>query len=892
MQPGTMLAHYRVEEKIGAGGMGEVYRAHDTTLGRDVALKLLPPEFASDSDRLARFQREAKLLASLNHPNIAAIYGFEQTEDATFLAMELVDGEDLSDVIKRGVVPVDEAVDVARQIAAGLEEAHENGIVHRDLKPANVKLTSDGKVKVLDFGLARAFSGKSAGEAEMSSAPTMTAGMTQAGVVLGTAAYMSPEQARGMEVDRRTDIWAFGVILFEMLTGERLFHGETASDILAGILKVEPDWKILPKGLPLQVERVLRRCLLKDPRQRLRDIGEARVRLEDPEAESGVFSGAIAAVEAPADRGPHTWLPWGLLVASLAVVAWLVLTRPGGDTERPSLHLAMPAPEEIEFHLSGSYPGLPVVSPDGRHIVFSGKSVTNGSVMLFVRAIDAERAVALDGTDDAQYPFWSPDSQWIGFFDRSEGMKKIMVGGGPAQVICRAENAKGASWNETGDIVFAPEYNVSLHVVPAVGGEARPITDVDDDENIDSHRHPQFLPDGRRFLYLARGAGGRDSELRLASLDGGPHQVVMPLVAMAQYASGYLLYLSEQTLMAQPFDADSGTLSGIAVPIAEDVMSIPGAAKAAFAASDEGTLVYLRGQANVEASLVWLDRGGNEIGTVSDMADYDSVVLARDNRRAVATIIDRQAGTSDLWIVDLDRDFRTRFTNHPGDDAYPIWQRDGRSVLFVSDRGGHYEIYRQQVGGTGEADLVFSLEAPVILWDVAADNRTILYSRTGDGTGLDLWTADLEGETEPRLLRGTADDDGAACFSPDGRWISFWSTESGTGQTYLARWPDMTPIQQVSTTTGTWSFWTSDGGEMLYQEEAGKLLSVTLTPENGDMRLSAPQPVFDHLGVKLEGPWLDLAADNERFLAVNTLASNPPPFCDLVVNWTERVRQR
>ncbi|MEN8008044.1 MAG: serine/threonine-protein kinase, partial [Candidatus Krumholzibacteriota bacterium] len=324
MQAGTMLAHYRVEEKIGKGGMGEVFRAHDTKLGRDVALKILPPEFSRDSDRMARFEREAKVLASLHHPNIASIFGFESTGECTFLVMELVAGDDLAAVLANGPLPVDEAVEVARQIAEGLEEAHEKGIVHRDLKPANVKRTPDGKVKVLDFGLARAFAGQSAGEEAVSSAPTMTAAMTQVGTVLGTAAYMSPEQARGKEVDRRADIWAFGVILFEMLTGRQLFVGETASDTLAGILKSEPEWEELPPGLPYQVERVLRRCLAKEPRQRLRDIGEARVRLEDPTAESGLFSGPVAAM--PDADGGGRWgrlLPWGLLAVSLAAVAWL-----------------------------------------------------------------------------------------------------------------------------------------------------------------------------------------------------------------------------------------------------------------------------------------------------------------------------------------------------------------------------------------------------------------------------------------------------------------------------------------------------------------------------------------------------------------------------------------
>jgi len=413
MKPDTMLAHYRVADLIGKGGMGEVYRARDTKLDRDVALKILPAEFAADTDRMARFDREAKLLASLHHPNIASVFGFETADETTFLVMELVEGDDLAATLRSGKLPVDEAVDIARQIAEGLEEAHEKGIVHRDLKPANVRRTPDGRVKVLDFGLARVFSGQTAGEESVSSFQTMTAGLTQMGTVLGTAAYMSPEQARGKEVDRRTDIWAFGVILFEMLTGKQLFAGETASDTLAGILKSEPEWDQLPADVPFQVDRVLRRCLAKDPRQRLRDIGEARVRLEDPLAESGMFSGPVQAVADAGDR--RRWgrfVPWALLAVSLCALAWLQIGA-GNDAERGVQHLAVPAPPEVEFHINGSFPGLPEISPDGTRIAFSGVTAEDNLVQLYVRDFGAEKAVVLSDTKDAQYPFWSPDGRWL-----------------------------------------------------------------------------------------------------------------------------------------------------------------------------------------------------------------------------------------------------------------------------------------------------------------------------------------------------------------------------------------------------------------------------------------------------------------------------------------------
>ncbi len=888
MQPGTVLAHYRVEERIGKGGMGEVFRAHDTVLDRDVALKILSPAFATDANRLARFQREAKVLASLNHPNIAAVYGFEHTPDCTFLVMELVEGEDLSTILARGALSVDEAVAISLQIATGLEEAHEHGITHRDLKPANVKRAPDGRVKVLDFGLAKVLTGHAAVEGPISSGLTPTVAMTDAGTIVGTAAYMSPEQARGKEVDRRTDIWAFGAILFEMLTGRRPFAGETTSDTLASILKSEPDWHSLPDGLPHQVECVLHRCLSKDPLTRLRDIGEAKVRLENPEAESGVFSGAITAAEGKVSLSRRL-LPWGLLAACLAAAAWLALGRIWGPATVPSLHLALPSPESCEFMVDGSSPGLPVVSPDGRSVVFSARSEADNSVQLYVRALGAEKSVALDGTGNAQYPFWSPDGQWVGFYDGNGNLKKIPVGGGPYQTVCKASNGKGASWGKLGQILFTSDFSAPISVVAAVGGEPREVTSLKDDEGFDSHRHPQFLPDGHHFLYLARRADGRDAELRLADLDGGPAKVVMMVPVAARFTSGHLLFVTEQTLMAQPFDPGKGELSGAPVPVASDVLLIPGAALAAFSASDEGTLVYLRSKINSDATLVWLDRKGDEIGQLGDRAQYGTVVLSPDNRRAAVTIRDPVSDTHDIWIYEIERNFRTRFTHGPADENYPVWQPDGRALLFASDHGGRYAIYRKELGGTGEGELVFDLDTPVVIWDYADNGHTVVYSTVGEDGSLDLWSINLSGGKEPRLLRRTPGDEGAAKLSPDGRWIAFWSDESGTGQVYLAPWPEMSPISQVTTTTGTWHFWRGDSRELICQEETGRIQSYTLEPDGGTMHIGVQVHLFDFTMPSKEGAWLDLAATGERFLVLNSDAIKAPAYCEVVTDWLSRI---
>jgi len=891
MDSGTLLLHYRVAELIGKGGMGEVYRAHDTKLDREVALKILPPQFASDQDRMARFGREAKLLASLHHPNIASIFGFETTDEQTFLVMELVEGMDLSDALRDRPLPVDEAVDVARQIAEGLEDAHEKGIVHRDLKPANIKLTSDGKVKILDFGLARVFSDNPAAEGDVSSSPTMTAAMTQVGAVLGTAAYMSPEQARGKEVDRRADIWAFGVILYEMLTGRNIFIGDTISDTLAGILKTEPEWDELPKGVPFQVERVLRRCLAKDPRQRLRDIGEARVRLEDPNAVSGLFSSSITPIT---DSGhPNQYsriLPWALLAACLGVLGWFQL-GPGKQSGDGTQYLAVPSPPDVYFHISGSFPGLPNISPDGNQVAFSGVSQEDNSVQLYVRNLASPESVLLSDTQDAQYPFWSPDSRWVAYYSRNDGLLKIPVGGGPPQMVGTASNGKGGSWNQNEQILFTKDYNTSIFMVSAAGGQDQQITDLETDEGFNSHRHPQFLPDGQYFLYFARGQGKVVSEIRYANLDGSPAQVVTNSPMMGYHASGHLLFVSHGDLVAQPFDPGSGQLSGTPIPLVEDVMTVPGAAKAAFSASTNGKLVFLQGDTTDEATLSWRDRQGKEIEQVSDLAAYDMVTLSPDGRSAAVGVIDIQAGTWDIWVVDLNRNFRTRFTIDPADDMDLVWGHDSRGIYFVSDRGTETAAYYKAIGSPEEPRLIFKTGQNFRLWDISDDGNTIFYSVPGETTVWDLWCADLTGQTEPRLLKKTAEQDAICQLSPDENWLAFGTEASGTWQVFVAPWPAMSPATQVSTTSGTWCKWTKGGAELIFKEINGTLTAVSMTPDGDLMQVGHPEQLFDSNAPVLENIYWDVTADGERFFTVNTQVDAAPPFCNLVLDWPDILQQ-
>ncbi len=888
---GKTLAHFEITELVGKGGMGEVWRARDTKLGRDVAVKVLPPEFASDPDRLARFRREAKMLAQLHHPNIASIFGLEETPEAVFLVMELVEGDDLAVILSRGALPVDDAVDIAKQIADGLEEAHENGVVHRDLKPANIKRTPDGKVKILDFGLAMALAGQSTTEeGNLSDMATLTA-MTQAGMILGTAAYMSPEQARGLAVDRRTDIWAFGVVLFEMLSGRRLFAGETVTDTLAGILKTDPDWDSLPDELPHQVERVLRRCLTRDPRQRLRDIGEARVRLEQPDAESDLISGPIQPL-AQARPSRRRLLPWALVALLAAATGYLGFLRPVADDLPGTIQLAVPAPEGVEFQLDTSFPAPPTISPDGRLVVFGGVD-EDGEARLFLRAFDSHQAVALDGSGNAQYPFWSPDSRFIAFFDRNEGLKKIPVGGGPVQTICPAANAKGGSWSQDGVIVFSPSHDQPIMSVPAVGGEPVAVTDLASDEGFDSHRHPWFLPDGRRFLYVARSLSSAESEVRLASLDSDSTRVVMQNQTQAIHVDGYLLYARGDILVAHAFDPDAVAFTGDPYPIGSDVVVINGASRSLFSVSQNGRLVMMRGKnLNEATSLNWVDRQGQAVAEIPERDNFNGVVLSPDGKFIALMVQDQTATDHDIWIYEIERGFRERFTFQDTDEADPLWTPDGQVVYYVANPDGHRKVYRKDVGRTRKNELVFDFEVDVRIWDISPDGNFLLYSIPGEGTDLDLWAADLTGEREPRLLVQTAGTDAAARFSPDGRWISYWSTETGTGQIYLAPWPDMAWTRRVSTTTGTWQFWLDDSKALVFQDGNGSVFSATIDGDTAGVKIGAPEALFTHGAMQFGSHLIDVTGDGERFVVVGNAETDPPTHFDVVFGWPRLLPRR
>jgi len=888
---GKTLSHFKITAKLGAGGMGEVYRAEDTKLGREVAIKVLPEAVATNPERLARFEREAKVLASLNHPNIAGIHQVEEADGVHFLVMELAVGETLSERITRGPIPIGEALPMALQIAKALEAAHEGGIIHRDLKPANVMVAPDGLVKVLDFGLAKALQPESDARADLSMSPTLTAQMTQVGVLLGTAAYMSPEQAAGEVADRRSDIWAFGLLLAEMLTGSRQFEGKSVSHVLAAVLKDEPDLGRLDDDVPPGIVELIERCLRKEPKQRLQSIGDARVLLQ----EIGSEPSASAKPAQPKGAGPsRKWnrdLPWvlfGLSTAGLVVALWLVDT----DSLAPSavVKAAILPPENTNFYLASWNPGPAVVSPDGSKLAFSAQDET-GAVRLYVQALDSDRAQALPGTEAATYPFWSPDSRWVAFFtDVDQTVKKIDTAGGPPITVCAAENGKGGTWSRDGLILFAPRADTGIHQVAAGGGEPTAVTSITGGRH-NSHRHPRFLPDGRHFLYQARGDPQSESAVMVGSLDDGTSRELLASSTQAEYARGRLLFTRGDTLMAQPFDPDLLELSGEATPLAEEILTITGAAIAVFSASEPGLLAYLTGGLDPGVTLEWRDRQGSSLGPLGDKAIFGPIALSPDGRQVASVKFD-SGGLGDIWLTEAETGLRTRFTFDTPSDFGLAWSPNSESLIFSTRRGARYGIHRKAVGGVGEMELLYESEQDMILCSVSPDGRSLLFFSTSEGTNRDLWSWSLEKGGETAVFRQTEADERCGSFSPDGRWVAYSSNDSGRYEVYVTPFPEPGRRWQVSSNGGLFPQWRADGREVLYIQSDGQLVAVRVEAGADTLHVGQVQPFFRIHPPRPDGPNFALAPDGDRILLWTNLQQQSDTVLNLVVNWPEDLERR
>ena len=930
---GTALAHYKITGKLGAGGMGEVWRAEDEKLGREVALKVLPPEFAQDEQRLARFQREAQVLASLNHSNIAHLYGLETVErtagegftpspdtvplgegkgegegegarpqdlktsrpqdpktpgPVTFLVMELVEGEDLSESISRGPITSAEAIPIALQIAEALEAAHEQGIVHRDLKPANIKLKADGTIKVLDFGLAKAWEADNT-DSSLSLSPTMTQHATAAGLILGTAAYMSPEQARGQSVDRRADIWAFGVVLWEMLTGRKLFEGETVSDVLASVLKEAPSLDELPPETPSYLRRLVGRCLDKESKTRLRDIGEARialVRAEDEEVS------AVSGPDAP-ETGPWRrrlpWLAAGLATLAVVVLAALWFGRP--TPESRVIRFETPPPADGRFHLAPDNPGPVAVSPDGSMLAYSGRT-PDGVIQLWVRALDEAEARALPGTENAQYPFWSPDSRRIGFFSNNK-LRVIEAVGGPPLALCDATDGKGGAWNRDGVIVFAPSYNSPLHQVAEAGGESAAVTVFDAERKDNSHRHPRFLPDGNHFLYMARSAAGSGEghAVMVGSLDGVVDRLLFRAPTAVEIASGHLLFVRDQTLMARPFDTGKLEFTGDPFPVAETVSLLPsGAVVGVYSVSQNGVLAFQAGDGSDGSfRLMWRDREGNELGAVGEPASYDEVHLIPGGELAVVALEEAGAGTGDVWVVDLRRNLFSRFTFESGYEYGLTPSPDGNTLYFSSERGGAYTIVKKEIGGAGEGEVVFESATEMYPSSVSPDGENLFFFRGGETTNYDIWVLPLSGEAEAYPFIDTDFVEYTGMISPDGRWLAYGSDESGSPEIYVTAFPERGRKWQISTSGGQSPRWGAGGSEILYHATDGTLIAVAVESRAGGLLIGEAVPLFN-TGVQPFGNhfWA-ISEDGERTLVLETMTEMDAPNLSVVINWLDAV---
>ncbi|MCL4522996.1 MAG: protein kinase [Acidobacteria bacterium] len=884
---GSTVGHYRVTAKLGAGGMGEVYLAEDTKLGRQVALKVIPPAFAQDAHRMARFQREAQVLASLNHPNIATIHGLEDDGTVRALVMELVEGPTLAEKIvgaqhaapAQTGMPLDEALPIAKQIAEGLEYAHERGVIHRDLKPANVKITHDGKVKILDFGLAKALSDDSSVQDEAFS-PTLSAVASKTGIILGTAAYMSPEQAKGKPVDRRADIWSFGVLLYEMLTGQRLYTGETASETLAHVITKDPALDVLPVGTPRRIRRLLARCLTRDPKARLQAIGEARIAIEQVIAQpaeeiAGPEASGLAAQSAPPAPAWQRALPWAvaiLAVVTAALSSWAPWRPAPALVPTPAIRMSveMGAPASLVVDRGPSV----VLSPDGTRLALVAQDAKLQR-QIYVRNIDQLQATPLAGTDGARDPFFSPDGTWIAFFAGGK-LKKISVQGGAAVTLCDAPAPFGGSWGENDAIVFAPDSRTALFRVSSAGGKPEPLTKLDQSKGELTHRWPQVLPGGEAVLFGLQMPVSLVDEgnIVVQSLKSGERRTVVEAGTYGRYVpSGHILYAHRGNLFAVPFDLSRLEVTGPRAPFLERVVfaSLIGGAQYSF--SNTGSFVYVTGESQASKSVVdWMDRAGKFQPLQSVPADYVNPRISPDGKQLSLNVI--EGGSADVWVYDWARDTMTRLTFDPGNDIAQMWTPDGQRIGFASNRGGAQNLYWQRADGAGEAQRLTESKNTQFAYSWTPDGKTLAFHEMDPVTGNDIWVLPIDGDEKsgwkpgtPQLFLKTPFAEATPFFSPDGRWLAYQSNESGRNEVYVRPFPGGDGKWMVSSEGGILPRWLRSGKELFYlRPEDNRIMVVNYREVDGSFQ--ADKPVlwspgqFADLGGR---PNYDVAPDGKRF---------------------------
>jgi serine/threonine protein kinase/WD40 repeat protein len=877
LRPGTRFGPYEIISAIGAGGMGEVYRAHDSKLNRDVAIKVLLPAIANDPDRIARFSREAQVLASLNHPNIAAIYGLEDAGDVRALVMELVEGPTLAERIAQGAIPLPDALPIARQLAEALEAAHEQGIIHRDLKPANIKVRSDGTVKVLDFGLAKALDPISSPNVNVTQSPTITSPvmMTNAGMILGTAAYMSPEQASGKPVDRRTDVWSFGVVLWEMLTGKRLFDAETISHTLADVLRLPIDFDKLPAEARTTRD-LLRRCLDRDVRNRLRDIGEARIVLEN--SANSVLEMGVESLPQPSEPERNK-VPW-VMAAAFALAlggagfGWWRSTRP---VDQLLIRLSVDLGPDA---LAGPRTTA-VLSPDGTRIVFPMRG-SNGVRQLAARSLDQPQASLISGSEGGSDAFFSPDGQWIGFFAGGKLKKAALQGGAPV-TLCDAAAPMGGSWGDDGDIIFTPDARFGLMRVSSAGGTPQPLIAAGNKNAI--RRWPQVLPGGRAVLYTenTNPFNWEDGDIGAVSLNTGQIKIVQHggyfgRYVPSRYGTGHLLYVHESTLFAVRFDPARLETSGTPVPLLQDVAANFVDAGGQFDGAANGSLVYLSGQAGESSSypIAWMDSSGNTASLLAKPAAYGALRFSPDGKRLAFTA--PGSNGPDVWVYDWERDIPTQLTFTGPGNLEMAWAPDGKHIVFGSSRAGAAALWWVRSDGSGEPQkLLERKNAGIGLrpQSFTPDGLRLAFDdNVSSATGVEIWTLPLDlsdpehpmpGRPEPFLTSATRQVD--ATFSPDGKWMAYSSNESGIDEIFVRPFPGPGGKWRVSTSNGKFPNWSRTGHELFYLSFADSRIMVTNYTAQGDAFSAAKPRVWSDRQVLIPNfvRVLDLHPEGKRF---------------------------
>jgi serine/threonine-protein kinase len=891
LSSGFRLGPYEILSPLGAGGMGEVYRARDAKLNRDVAIKVLPDAVAEDAQRLARFQREAQVLASLNHPHIAAIYGLEKAGSVEALVLELVEGETLAERIAQGRIPTDEALAIARQIADALEAAHEKGIVHRDLKPANVKVTPEGKVKVLDFGLAKALTGDRSSP-DQTHSPTLTAAATSAGVVIGTAAYMSPEQARGKSVDKRADIWAFGVLLYEMLSGRKAFEGETVSDTLAAVLRADIDWSALPAETPASVRRVLRRCLDRDARTRFRDIADARIEMD--EAVEPAAAGAAPVMAARRGGSRVAWAVAGLAAVAAAVGWWRMLSAPKpAVAPLTAFAVAIPPGDSI------AYDDTPILamSRDGRRLVYAAERA--GARGLFLRSLGEIEPRLLEGTTNARSPFFSPDGQWIGFFAEGGKLKKTPVAGGPPQTICEGVAAqRGAAWADDDTIILTADYAAGLSRVSARGGRIEPLTKVDTGKGDRTHRWPDVLPGGESVLFTigSEKSPGNYDDAKIALLDRktGRIRILLEGGSMARYCPpGYLLYVRGRALLAVPFESARREIVGESFPVPEKIAGDPSSGIGYFAVAGDGSLAFVPGAtATVESKLVLTDRKGTATELPLPPRQYRFPRFSPDGTKIAFSIGSGRGADDEVWIYQLAGGALARLT-FSGGNFCPIWSGDGSRLLYVSARATNEGIYARSADGGGAEEWLYGDFTARLPSDWSRDGKTFLFTHPSN----QVWIAELKSSgnsAKPPVADSRVLEPGAygGVFSPDGRWVAYSAAVSGALSEIFVRAADGSAAKwQLTTDGGSHPVWA--GNEIFFFNLRSQVLVMEVQTEPV-FKAGKPEPL-------VEGPFelrtaplrnYDVSKDGKRFVFVKGGSDLGAREVDVVLNWGQQLGGR